>query len=176
MQENRQAVDRLLAMYDRYKDESRQESVVANRLAKAKLQDLDTKNLLDEYTQIQEKIQEISSSMTFANPIIWMMYKFEAYKDEAQPIRTMNDFRIHCSKPGYICTKRFHFLDKTLVDTGIVSLLHTQHYGDELLLPSIFTDEKITEHIGSLEFQRQWNSYEYHQISGRVAKWENYEQ
>ena len=117
-------------------------------------------------------MQSISNAMTFADPLIWAMYKFEAYADETQPIRTMQDFRLHCSKPGYICTKRFIFVNETLSNRSLSNLADTSAYPDQ---------KSLTESFNTLwtlsqdsDFIRVWKVYEYHRVDSKAAKWENY--
>ena len=101
-----------------------------------------------------------------------MVYKFEAYQDETQPIRTMHDFRLHCSKPGYICTKRFIFLNAHLCSNGQRSLIDSKKYPDEMLLSEIFPL------LGEIEqdkaFLSSWRAHEYYQEDGAIRKWQNY--
>src|SRR5579864_2288935 len=52
-------------------------------------------------------LKRISDEMSFANPLIWMMYKDLAYKGASNEISTFGAFKQHCSPEGYICTKRF---------------------------------------------------------------------
>ena len=110
MNSARAAVDRLLDMYDEYKTLAAKITAAERRLALAKLKNSGVEQIRIELDNLLHSQQQLSDDMTFDTPLIWVMYKFEAYQDEAQPIRTMHDFRLHCSKPDYICTKRFIFL------------------------------------------------------------------
>ncbi len=103
-----------------------------------------------------------------------MMYKFEAYQNEAQPIRTMHDFRVHCSKPGYICTKRFTFLNDQLESTGNSRLTDKGIYPDDMLLNEVFSNEQLGVLSGNADFSRLWNKYEFYKSGATAAKWENY--
>ena len=114
----RAAVDRLLDMYDEYETLTAKIAAAERRLALAKLKNSDVEQIRIELDDLRRDQQRLSDGMTFDTPLVWVMYKFEAYKDEAQPIRTMHDFRLHCSKPGYICTKRFIFLNAHLCSNG----------------------------------------------------------
>ena len=110
--------------------------------------------------------------MTFDTPLVWVMYKFEAYQDEAQPIKTMHDFRLHCSKPGYICTKRFTFLNTHLCNNGQCPLTDDERYPDKMLLSEIFP---LLADIEQDEvFLSAWRAHEYYQEDGIVKKWQDY--
>lgn len=175
MNENsRTAIDRLLVMYDTYKAISIEEKVVASKLAKAKLLGKSTKELTEERAVLISKLKTLSDEMTFASPAIWMMYKFEAYTNEAQPIRTMHDFRMHCSKPGYICTKRFTFLNNQLKKRGLSTLLDNNQYTDEMLVSDVVDSNPIKSLSIDIQFNRLWSTYEYYTEDGNVAKWDNY--
>ena len=168
----RAAVDRLLSMYDEYKTLTVKIAAAERRLALAKLRNSDIEQVQTELDILRRDQQRLSDTMTFDTPLIWVMYKFEAYQDEAQPIRTMHDFRLHCSKPGYICTKRFIFLNAHLCSNGQRLLTDGEQYPDEMLLSEIFPL------LGEIEqdeaFLSSWRVHEYYQEDGAIKKWQNY--
>ena len=168
----RAAVDKLLRMYDDYKTLAAKITAAERRLALAKLKNSDVEQVQTKLDGLRRDQQQLSDTMTFDTPLIWVMYKFEAYKDEAQPIRTMHDFRLHCSKPGYICTKRFIFLNAHLCSNGQRPLTDSEQYPDEMLLSEIFPL------LGEIEqdkaFLYSWRAHEYYQEDGAIKKWQNY--
>ena len=171
---NQRQVTELLAMYDQYKTMVKEEAIVSSKVAKAKLSTTSNPELERQYNQLKSNLQTLSDTMTFANPIIWMMYKFEAYKDEAQPIRTMHDLRIHCSKEGYICTKRFNFLNEQLIQRSHDSLNNERSYNDDIQLDQVFTRKDMLEITSNQDFMNLWETYEYYQVDTQPAKWLNY--
>jgi hypothetical protein len=118
--------------------------------------------------------QEISDEMTFANPVVWMMYKFKAYADTSNAIRDMEDFRKHCSPDGYICTTRFTFLRQYLLDMGKSDLSDTGTYPDALPLNELYASDDIASLPADEIFMRLWCAHEYYRENGKVAKWEDY--
>ena len=168
----RAAVYRLLDMYDEYKTLTAKIAAAERHLALAKLKNSDIEQIRIELDDLRHSQQRLSDDMTFDTPLVWVMYKFEAYQDEAQPIRTMHDFRLHCSKPGYICTKRFMFLNAYLCSNGQRPLADSKKYPDEMLLREIFPL------LGEIEqdevFMSSWRSHEYYQEHGAIKKWQNY--
>jgi len=172
MNSARAAVDRLLDMYDKYKTLAAKITAAERCLALAKLKNSGVEQIQIELDDLRRDQQQLSDDMTFDTPLIWVMYKFEAYQDEAQPIRTMHDFRLHCSKPGYICTKRFIFLNAHLCSNGQSSLMDRKQYPDEMLLSEIFPL------LGEIEqdevFMSSWRAHEYYQEHGAIKKWQNY--
>jgi hypothetical protein len=84
----------------------------------------------------------------------------------------MHDFRLHCSKPGYICTKRFTFLNTHLCNNGQCLLTDDERYPDKMLLSEIFPL------LGEIEqdeaFLSSWRAHEYYQEDGIVKKWQDY--
>ncbi|TWP14098.1 hypothetical protein EUA75_03290 [TM7 phylum sp. oral taxon 353] len=168
----RAAVDRLLSMYDEYKTLAAKITAAERHLALAKLKNSGVEQIQIELDDLRRDQQQLSDDMTFDTPLIWVMYKFEAYQDEAQPIRTMHDFRLHCSKPGYICTKRFIFLNAHLCSNGQRPLIDSKKYPDEMLLREIFPL------LGEIEqdeaFLSSWRAHEYYQEHGAIKKWQNY--
>ena len=168
----RAAVDKLLDMYDEYKTLTTKITAAERRLALAKLKNGDVEQAQTELDVLRRDQQQLSDDMMFDTPLVWVMYKFEAYQDEAQPIRTMHDFRLHCSKPGYICTKRFIFLNAHLCSNGQHLLTDSEQYSDEMLLSEIFP---LLGEIGQDEvFMSSWHAHEYYQEDGAIKKWQNY--
>lgn len=167
----RQQVTVLIDMYKTYKAVMGRQAECRRELAKAKLRQEDTARLQVAYDACTVELQTISDTMTFASPSIWMLYKYEAYANEAQPIRTMHDFRVHCSKPGYICTKRYEFTNAALCERQLASLADGVAYPDTMPL------EQALDAVAPLEsderFMRAWAGHEYYHEDGRVAKWEN---
>lgn len=168
----RAAVDKLLRMYDDYKTLTAKIAATERRLALAKLKNSGVEQIRIELDDLRHSQQQLSDDMTFDTPLVWVMYKFEAYQDEAQPIRTMHDFRLHCSKPGYICTKRFTFLNTHLCNNGQCPLTDNERYPDKMLLSEIFPL------LGEIEqdeaFLSSWRAHEYYQEDGIVKKWQDY--
>jgi|SRR5687767_10114735 len=167
-------VSKLLLQYKKYKSVQSQLEETERRLAKAKVRGEDTKDLFAQQLKTQAKLQQISDSMTFANPLIWIQYKYYAYQKEAQPILTMNDFRIHCSKPGYICTKRFIFVNSELAAQGLPTLDDKQAFSDSLELSRLFDHAIMKKLLNDKNFIKTWNKYEYFTLQGKAAKWQNY--
>ena len=168
----RVAVDRLLDMYDEYKTLVAKIAAAERHLALAKLKNSGVKQIQIELDDLQHSQQQLSDDMTFDTPLVWVMYKFEAYQDEAQPIRTMHDFRLHCSKPGYICTKRFIFINAHLCSNGQRPLTDSKKYPDEMLLSEIFP--LLSEIERDKNFLSNWRAHEYYQEDGAIKKWQNY--
>ena len=168
----RAAVDKLLRMYDEYKTLTVKITAAERHLALAKLKNSDIEQAQTELDVLRRDQQQLSDDMMFDTPLVWVMYKFEAYQDEAQPIRTMHDFRLHCSKPGYICTKRFIFLNAHLCSNGQHLLTDSEQYSDEMLLSEIFPL------LGEIEqdeaFLSNWRSHEYYQEDDVIKKWQDY--
>ena len=168
----RAAVDKLLNMYDDYKTLTAKIAATERHLALAKLKNSDIEQAQTELDVLRRDQQQLSDDMMFDTPLVWVMYKFEAYQDEAQPIRTMHDFRLHCSKPGYICTKRFIFLNAHLCSNGQHLLTDSEQYSDEMLLSEIFPL------LGEIEqdeaFLSNWRAHEYYQEDDVIKKWQDY--
>ena len=168
----RAAVDRLLDMYDEYKALTVKITAAERRLALAKLKNSDVEQVQTKLDGLRRDQQQLSDTMTFDTPLVWVMYKFEAYQDEAQPIRTMHDFRLHCSKPGYICTKRFIFLNAHLCSNGQHLLTDSKKYPDEMLLSEIFPLLSKIEQDEA--FLSSWRAHEYYQEDGAIKKWQDH--
>lgn len=168
-------VAKLLEDYRRYNDLLTAQQSCATELAKQKLRGQVSVETASLYEQLAVDLQNLSDSMTFASPTIWMRYKYEAYQNETQPIRTMHDFRMHCSKFGYICTKRFLFVNKQLANHQLALLTDTKVYSDTMTLGELLTDDVFAVLELDSDFMKEWAVHEYHKANGRVAKWENFQ-
>lgn len=165
----RTEVNKLLNMYERYKILQHEVDALGRSVARQKAAGIAPH--ADEYERKKQELQALSDAMTFASPTIWMMYKYEAYKKETQPIRTMHDFRLHCSKPGYICTKRFEFVNESLEKRNLPILNDTGAFPDAEELPRVY--DALVPLEADDSFMTDWRKFEYYQTD-RVAKWENY--
>jgi hypothetical protein len=168
-------VTKLLEAYGLYNALLAQQQEVSSKLAKQKLKGDVSPADQASFDQLTDQLQQVSDSMTFASPTVWMRYKNEAYKDEAQPIKTMHDFRMHCSKPGYICTKRFLFVNEQLTSRHLPLLTDRKAYSDEVSLSELLTKDIFAVLEQNEDFMGAWATYEYHKENDRVAKWENYQ-
>lgn len=165
----RTEVDQLLDMYTRYKTLQAEVDQLGRIVARQKAAGATPDT--SEYERKKQELQDLSDAMTFASPTIWMMYKHEAYQNEAQPITTMHDFRMHCSKPSYICTKRFEFVNESLEKRNLPTLADANAFPDTQKLSEVY--EAVAPLEADAEFMADWRNYEYHKTD-RVAKWENY--
>ncbi len=104
-----------------------------------------------------------------------MLYKFRAYQNEPQPIADMNDFRVHCSVPGYICTKRFDFTNAELAARNRKNFTDEKAYPDEKSLVAAMLNDDVAALARDENFMKKWREREYFRDGGRVAKWENAE-
>lgn len=166
-------VQELLKQYETYKAVNEELQATARRLAKQRLLGGDALHLQNAHDTLQQKLQTISDEMTFADPMTWIGYKLEAYRNEAQTILTMHDLRVHCSKPGYICTKRYTFLNEQSAKQGVTPLNDAVVFPDEMPLEEVLLSSALN-YVKNETFIKKWHSYEYYKDGKRVAKWENY--
>lgn len=109
--------------------------------------------------------QRVSDEMTFANPIIWIMYKYKAYKDTNNEIKTVEDFINHCSPVGYICTKRFKFVSRYMKFNKLFDLKDN--------LSKVYKSEALLKIVNNAKFMKLWKQNEYLIKDGRISKWQN---
>lgn len=172
MSEARQAVDRLLEQDQCYQAHEQRIAECERRLARQKLRGTPAPELAEELQIARLRRDALSDQMRFASPLIWVMYKYEAYQGQPQALRTMHDFRLHCAKPGYICTKRMAFLNATLLQQGHTPLSDDARYPDDMTLTALYP---LMEQLSADEVvMRQWQIYEYYEQDGAVRKWQNY--
>lgn len=167
-------VSKLLAMYEQYKQLLDKQQSIATKLAKQRLLGGNSDQHEARYKELGLRLQAVSDATTFATPTIWMKYKNEAYREEMQPIETMHDFRMHCSNPGYICTKRFTFLNTQLKENDLPELSDENTFADDVLLEELILKDILAPLEMHAKFMQQWSHREYNKSQGRVAKWENF--
>lgn len=163
--------DQLIAMYNEYKELTEQIGKLEKTQAKLILTGQDTSATERMLYSVAQKRAKLSDTMTFDAPRIWIEYKYRAYQNEAQPIATMHDLRLHCSKPDYIC-KRYTFLNDELVAQGRSPLSDRSDYPDSMSLNDLLNLD-VLDRLQDHSYE-QWRSHEYYQQAGIVAKWESY--
>lgn len=126
---------------------------------------------LDPLAEAKKKLEKIGDRMKFQNPLIWLTYKLEAYKNEpGKKLETVEDLITHCNVDG-ICNRRFD---------AINAYLRQKYDGKDLTDPE-FIDRsaklealaKDTRYIGicfDLSFQMKWSRHE----NDPAGKWKNY--
>ena len=163
-------VDELLEMYADYTTLLAEQKTMERTVARAKLAGEDDETAQEQLDQLGAKLQELSDAMTFDTPRIWIEYKYRAYRDEPQPIATMHDFRLHCSKPGYICTARYNFLTDAMAREGFVSLNDRQVYPDDMELSELLK-LSLLDDLDEITY-KTWRDEEYYRdAKGAVRKW-----
>ncbi len=117
------------------------------------------------------RLEELSSAILFDTPEIWLKYKYQAYAGTARELRTLGSLREHCSKVGYICTKRFSFLSARLRVLGFAELTDRSAWPDELLVSAVAEHEAIRAVMNDEPSLVEWCQHEYFTSNGRSAKW-----
>lgn len=123
---------------------------------------------------IEKRRQEIADRMTFASPLIWLRYKCEAYRDTAHALENWGALKSHCTPVGYICTKRFHFLAKVVLEKHDLNIREETTFPPDMPLSHICEHEYILAITQDEETLTKWQMYEYFQVNGKTAKWKNY--
>lgn len=173
-------IQKLIYQFDEYMDMYNSEislkkdleeiEKIENPIQKAKKFEEIEKN----FSKIKNDMIILWDDMKFDNPIIWMQYKNQAYKNSPSEIPTIWDLIKHCFKNlDYICGKRIDFFAKNFkrkfwidifeIDWNISFDDFLKKYEKEL--KEICQDEK---------FMDLWLKYEYFTVWERTAKWENY--
>lgn len=113
---------------------------------------------------VQTLQQRVSDEMTFANPLIWMMYKHRAYKDTSQEIATLDDLRRHCAPADYVCGKRFRFFN--LRHPGVLDA-----FAPTTQLNDVYLHDSVLAASQDHSFMQEWQTHEYAIADNRIAKW-----
>ena len=169
-----QVVNRLILQYKEYLYLNKKIKALENNkfaeLLKSKTVDK-VKEIDKEIELLKTDLDQVSNEMTFANPIIWMMYKYTAYKNTSNEISTLQDFRKHCEPEGYICTQRYRFLNNYLINVSNIDLNDKYKFPDGMNLSKLYKSKFIVRLSEDSKFMELWKDYEYHRTLGKVNKW-----
>ena len=124
---------------------------------------------LDRLALKERERDQVSDEMTFANPVVWIMYKDIAYKRSQQEIKDWAAFKDHCAPEDYICGKRFRFLEKYLREQKGIEFKTL--FTDHIPLASVYEDERIANLVDDLTLMKDWQANEYLRTDGAVNKW-----
>ncbi len=179
------AVNRLIMQYKEYsylsdliKQIEEKIFIAMAKIAKEKSIDLvQIKEGMDDYPEVislekQKQIyarllNRVSDEMTFATPLIWMMYKHKAYQGTSTEIATIEDFRRHCQPVDYICGKRYRFLLQELD----VKIDQESEFTGKAHLNELYFNEVILQASCDSDFMEKWLANEYFIADNRINKW-----
>lgn len=121
---------------------------------------------------LQLKQKTLWESMKYDNPHIWLEYKIEAYKNTSGKIDTIAELKKHAESPTYICHKRLHFLNQIMKEKFEKNIFD-ENLDQNMLVRDFFAwdDKRVSLDV---DFMKLWLQYEYFEIQGKVAKWENF--
>jgi hypothetical protein len=191
----RREVDSLLVAYEHYKTLSAQIASGIVPSEKPKFSLLGKPGVvqnLDPLAEARKRLEEIGNGMKFQNPLIWLTYKYEAYKDEEKPLTTVADLVAHCEVDG-ICRKRFHAittylrekysgkdligpdtsswpLAKRLIQRAKTFLKGEPLFNSTMSLEELAKDKRFITICFDLSFQTKWSRHE----NDGTGKWKHY--
>lgn len=193
----RREVDSLLAAYEQYKTLSSQIASGATASEAPKFSLFAKPGVmqnLDPVAEAKKRLEKIGDGMKFQNPLIWLTYKFEAYKNEEEPLTTVADLIAHCKVDG-ICHRRFDAINaylrerhegRDLVGPDISSWSFTQKalyrlrllldgrkyalVAPKLHLEELAKDRRFIALCFDLSFQTKWSRHE----NDAAGKWKHY--
>lgn len=155
-------IDTLVAMYHQYMDLEKE----IQELKK----DTQKNALIINALWVKQKL--LWESMKYDNPHIWLEYKIEAYKDSSWAINTIKDLKEHAKSPTYICHKRLQFLAKYMKEKFGKDIFD-KDLDQNMLIRDFFAWDDIGASTDEI-FVLKWLEYEYFEVNGKVAKWENF--
>jgi hypothetical protein len=130
------------------------------------LQEIDTK-----IATLKTRQQTLWDGMFYDSPVIWLMYKYQAYRASQNEIATMGNLKKHCEPVAYICTKRFIFMHNYALHNIGVDILEIP---DDALLPEIYKSDWMMQLVNDPVFMQTWREHEYYKEGGHVAKWQSF--
>ncbi len=140
-------------------------------------ENLDT--LLRQYAEYngattEEEKDRIGDEMTYADPIVWMMYKHKAYLGSDHEITTVGALREHSDDHGGICAKRFDFLSTSIKVKYRKDIRDPKEFSNDVLIEDLYESELLDKIVSDENFMHDWQRHEFYKKDGKVAKWQNY--
>lgn len=124
-----------------------------------------------EVRRLKYEQARLGDEMKFQNPLIWMMYKYEAYKNEGEKsISTLRLLRTHCKIDG-ICAKRYDFINAALRQKNRgEDLTRDEFLAADTDLSTVISDQRFINLSLDLQFMTEWSKHE----NDKAGKWKNY--
>ena len=122
----------------------------------------------------EEEKDRIGDEMTYADPIVWMMYKHKAYLGSDHEITTVGALREHSDDHGGICAKRFDFLSTSIKVKYRKDIKDPKEFPDDMRIEDLYGSGLFDAVVSERDFISAWQNYEFYKKDGKVAKWQNY--
>lgn len=160
-------VKRLIHQYNEYVEVSDKILKLKGKLLRSKLANKQNEfDLLSIELNLQEKLlNRISDEMSFKDHMVWILYKYYAYKGTNKNMDTLADLKQHCMPEDYVCTKRFEYL---------CSFVNLDKYDNTMTLNKFVVLPEISKLNENIDFMQGWQEYEYYIKKGKISKWKNY--
>jgi hypothetical protein len=117
--------------------------------------------------------QRIGNTMFFADPIVWIRYKHDAYQGTQNALTTWGDLVDHSLSHDGICGKRLHWLQREVANRGI-DIFSSAVIPRETPLYEVALHPEIVAIADSPVLMQTWNEHEYYQERGVPKKWARY--
>lgn len=126
---------------------------------------------LDPKRELRKELEKVGESMKFQNPLIWLTYKHEAYKNEpGKSLNTLSDLIAHCKVDG-ICHRRFDAINLYLRKTHKGVDMRTPAFMDPKMdLEAVGQDLRFVKMCLDQEFATMWSINE----NSTSGKWRDY--
>lgn len=127
---------------------------------------------------LKQKQENLGQRMKFQNPLIWMMYKHEAYKnnptdvkDVQSPILTLSAMREHVKSEKDICNKRYAYINAALRQKNQgEDLSNDEFLPADTDLAEVIKDQRFVNLALDQSFMDGWLANE----NDEDGKWANY--
>jgi hypothetical protein len=118
--------------------------------------------------------QRISDEMRFADPIVWILYKYHAYQGTHHALSTWGELIAHSRGHDGICGKRLRWLERKVASYG-VEIMKEESIPLRSSLLEVAALPMIEQIASDNECMTEWRQYEYEEYDGNVAKWHSFQ-
>jgi hypothetical protein len=116
----------------------------------------------------------IADQMLFADPVVWMLYKYEAYKGTVAEIATWGDLVQHSEHHDGICKKRLQFIRASMLTLTHQDVLDGSVIDPQQDIRQLVVSNFFEPLLQNQEHMTNWSTNEYFTMQGKAAKWECY--
>lgn len=121
-----------------------------------------------------EKKKAIADQMFFDDPVVWILYKKQAYQDSMHPLTSWGDLVDHSTAHDGICGRRLRFLQIAVLKLFNKDILSPHIVPRTMPLQEVVSLPYIEGAIENDTWSTAWSAHEYYKEGDVIAKWKRF--
>jgi hypothetical protein len=143
--------------------------------AQAQVNELCRLYRLYQTAETPEERQRISDSMFFDDPIVWILYKEQAYRGTDHALVNWGDLIGHSRGEDGICARRLKFLQAAISTHAGADVYEAATLPPGTLLTDVARHSYLQTVCEVESVLAEWRLHEYYTTPSGVAKWSRYQ-